>query len=251
MEGAPAERGTARGAPASAPARLRRANRRWKHARRRAGRFAAVTFLPPLLRLLSRTWRPTLVDEKHLRSVHDAGRGHLLTVWHGRMLLGATHHVAERFCVLVSPSGDGDVSGSILSRLGYGVVRGSSREGATRALRQLIQRLREGLGVVVTPDGPIGPRHSVAPGVAWLARAVDRPVLPCGLVAQRAWHLSSWDRFTIPKPFSRVAFVYGEPVVVSREGGDAELERAADAIRERMLAAERRGFEVLGVEPDG
>jgi lysophospholipid acyltransferase (LPLAT)-like uncharacterized protein len=73
--------------------------------------------------------------------------------------------------------------------------------------------------------------------------------VPCGFVAANAWHLRSWDRFTIPKPFSRVAFVYGEPVYVPRRG-DGVLETATAEIAARMNTAEKRGFETLAVEPD-
>jgi hypothetical protein len=189
--------------------------------------------------------------EEHLRAVHDGGEGHFMALWHGRMVVPVTRHKGDEYCVLVSTSGDGDISCALLERLGYKVVRGSSRGRGAQALREMLARLREGLGIVVTPDGPTGPQHSMNPGLAWMARASGRPVLPCGFVAERAWHLSTWDRFTIPKPFSRVAFVYEEPVHVSREGGPEELARATEEIRVRMQRAERRGFALLGVGPDG
>jgi lysophospholipid acyltransferase (LPLAT)-like uncharacterized protein len=92
--------------------------------------------------------------------------------------------------------------------------------------------------------------HSMNPGVAWMAKATGRPILPMGNCADRAWHLSSWDRFTIPKPRARVVFTYGAPIRVARDADEGELARVTELLRERMLAAERSGFERLGVQPD-
>ena len=83
-----------------------------------------------------------------------------------------------------------------------------------------------------------------------MARATGYPIIPIGFAANRAWHLSSWDAFTIAKPFSRVAIVYGEPLRVGREGGEAALEAATETLRERLMAAEVRGCELIEATPD-
>lgn len=153
-------------------------------------------------------------------------------------------------CVLVSPSDDGSLVLPLLARFGQRAVRGSTNKESARALRTLLAELRAGGSVVLTPDGPRGPRHSMNAGLAWLARATGFPVLPCGFVCDRAWRLRSWDRFTIPKPRARLALVYGEPLHVPAGGGPAALDEATAEIRSRMLAAEERGFAHLGVERD-
>jgi lysophospholipid acyltransferase (LPLAT)-like uncharacterized protein len=171
-------------------------------------------------------------------------------MWHGRMMLPLAHHARQGIQVLVSPSRDGDVSEEMLRRFGYAVVRGSSSRGGARALREMLAVLRAGASLVITPDGPRGPRHSMNLGVAWMGRATGFPIVPCGFAYDRAWLLDSWDRFTVPKWRARVAFVFGAPISVTRDGGDEELERATEAVRSAMLDAERRGFAALGREPD-
>ena len=114
----------------------------------------------------------------------------------------------------------------------------------------LISSLRVGGTVVVTPDGPRGPRHSGSAGVVWLARATGYPVLPMGMVAEPAWRARSWDAFTLPKWRARTALVYGEPIFVDRRADEDTLKRAASTMQTAMLAAEARGFEHLGIEPD-
>lgn len=88
------------------------------------------------------------------------------------------------------------------------------------------------------------------PGLAWMARATGYPIVPVGFGVDRAWRLASWDRFTLPKPRARIAMVYGEPVHVPRDATPETLARATEQVRENLIAAEKRGFEHLGVSTD-
>lgn len=234
--------------PAHDDVRARRRHR-WKKFRRRVGRAIGLTFGPTLIRILASTWRTTVEGQEHVDAAHSRG-GYFMALWHGRMLIPAVQHTRWGYSVLVSRSGDGDVSEALLGRLGYGIVRGSTGRGARAALREMLRLLRAGTPIAITPDGPRGPPHSISPGMAWMASATKHPVIPCGFVAANAWHLSSWDRFTIPKPFSRIAFVYGEPFQPTGRDGE-ELARESEEIRIRILRSEKRAFELLGVEPDG
>jgi lysophospholipid acyltransferase (LPLAT)-like uncharacterized protein len=216
---------------------------------RRIGRAVALSLGPPLVRLLASTWRSTVVGEENVAAARTYGGGYFMALWHGRMLIPVSRHGRQGYSVLVSASGDGDVSEALLRKIGYGVVRGSTARHGRAALREMLRLLRAGTPLAITPDGPRGPPREMTPGLAWMASATGFPVVPCGFVAANAWRLRSWDRFTIPKPFSRVAFVYGEPVFVARRG-EGILETATAEIAVRMNEAERRGFETLGVEPD-
>jgi hypothetical protein len=139
---------------------------------------------------------------------------------------------------------------TLLPRFGMDVIRGSSSRTGARSLREMLRSLRVGGTVVVTPDGPRGPRHSGSAGVVWLARATGYPILPCGFVAEPAWRMNSWDAFTIPKWRARVAISYGEPLYVPRHAEEGELKQLCVEMQRRMMAAEARGFAHLGVTPD-
>lgn len=205
---------------------------------------------PSALRILSRSWTTTVLGQEYLRAARAEGGGHFMSLWHGRMIIPLPHHAFGGWQVLVSPSDDGDISEQLLESFGYSVIRGSSSRTGARALRAMLNVLRSGDALAITPDGPRGPRHSMNLGLAWMSRATGHPVVPCGFVCDRAWRAKSWDRFTIPKFGARVALVYGEPVQVERDATPADLEGATELIRERMLAAERAGFDELGVEVD-
>jgi lysophospholipid acyltransferase (LPLAT)-like uncharacterized protein len=222
-------------------------HRRIKQARRRLGVWAVPRIGVPMFRLLSKSWREEWLD----RAAFDGlERGFILALWHGRMLPAVRPLSRENLHVLVSMSGDGDVSEQLLLGFRFKIVRGSRSKGGARALREMLAILDTGGVVAITPDGPRGPRHGMNPGLAWMAKATGYPILPMGFAVDRAWRLDSWDRFTIPKPRSRVAIALGEPVRVARKAGEDEMARATDLVRERLIDAETRAFRHLGVEPD-
>jgi lysophospholipid acyltransferase (LPLAT)-like uncharacterized protein len=192
----------------------------------------------------------TVLGEENLVPIVGEGRGYLIALWHGRMVLGLPHHRARDWYVLLSGSQDGDILHDFLERFGYRVIRGSTSQGGVGAVRQMLTLLRKGAVVIITPDGPRGPRHFMNPGLVWVARATGYPIVPIGFACDRAWYASSWDRFTLPRPWSRVVMSYGEPICVSRSANEAELVAAGERVREALLLAEQQGFKLLQREPD-
>jgi lysophospholipid acyltransferase (LPLAT)-like uncharacterized protein len=98
------------------------------------------------------------------------------------------------------------------------------------------RRVRAGQSVAITPDGPRGPRQRVQPGVILAAQLTGAPIIPVVAGCTRAWWPGSWDRFCVPKPFSRVVVVYGVPRHVPRELEDAELRRYMEALEQDLNA---------------
>ena len=230
-------------------ARLRRV-KALRNARRSVGKWFMRLVGTALFRVNSWTWRKSIHHEHNLEAAKGEGGGHFMALWHGRMLIGLPHYGGRGFQVLVSASGDGDISEHLLQSFDYQVIRGSTSRGGARALREMLTALRNGDVLIITPDGPRGPTHSMNPGLAWMSRATGYGVVPCGFAADRAWRANSWDRLTVPKPWARVAFFYEEPVFVGRDADEAEQERATELIRERMLKAERGAAASLGLEVD-
>ena len=218
--------------------------RRLRVARRTVGGWALRGLGPWTLRRLARSWQVAELGQP------PGEGGALICLWHGRMLCGLEHYGRRGWSVLVSPSDDGDLSEHVLESAGYGVVRGSTSRGGARALRELLALLEGGNKVILTPDGPRGPRHAMNAGVAWMARATGFPVHPLGLACDRAWRFSSWDAFTLPRPRARVAFVWGPELRIPRAAGEDDVRAATATLRERLLSAERAAHEHLAVEPD-
>ncbi len=223
--------------------------RRMRILRRKVGGALLPHLAPGIVRALSRSWKVERLGVEHFDAAMRAP-GMLATLWHGRMLCPLATHRRQELCVLVSPSDDGSLISALLQSFGYSSIRGSTNKNPARAIREMLDSLKGGGRIVITPDGPRGPRHAMNPGPAWMAKSTGFPILPLGCVSDRAWHLKSWDRFTIPKFGARVAIVYGEPLSVAADAGAEELERTGAELRRRMIALEERGFAHLGREPD-
>lgn len=155
----------------------------------------------------------------------------LFALWHGRMFLSIQAHRHEGIVTMASRSTDGEIIAGWLERNGYAVVRGSSTRGGSRALRELVRRVRSGSTAALTVDGPKGPPRVVQPGIVQLARLTGGWILPITFSSDRPRFLSSWDRYLLPLPFSRNVVFYGEPFPIEKETTDREaLERIARAL---------------------
>jgi lysophospholipid acyltransferase (LPLAT)-like uncharacterized protein len=185
--------------------------------------------------------RWTLEGEEHLaRGLADGPV--VAAVWHERLPLLPALLRPARVCkpglavhVLASRHHDGRLIGEVMRHLGVGVVHGSTMrngqdKGGAAALRALIGVLRGGAAVVVTPDGPRGPRRQAAAGVAQLAALAGVPVLPCAAQTARRWVFGTWDRMVLPLPWGRGVLVCGAPIEVPRHGYEATLPAIAAAL---------------------
>lgn len=199
----------------------------------RGNRMSAVlgTLAGWVMKGLALTLRFDLRDQSGVSRPEAAVPPVIFILWHNRFfcvppawrrLCGTT----RRTVALTSASKDGDMVARAMAVFGLGIVRGSSSRRAVAALVGLKRALLDGADVCLTPDGPRGPRYQVQPGFVKLAQATGAPIVPIHLQFSSAWRLKTWDRFVIPKPFSRVAVVFGERVPIPRDLDDAAFEAA-------------------------
>ena len=156
------------------------------------------------LRALSATWRYTVIADSPVKKLREAHVPVLFALWHGQMLPLLWYHRDQGVAVVVSEHNDGEIIARILEWMGYRLIRGSTSRGADRALLGIVRTLRNGNDVAITPDGPRGPARNFAPGAAVAANRSGAPIIPAVAHVDRAWKLSSWDGFVIPKPFARI-----------------------------------------------
>src|SRR6187455_1640960 len=199
----------------------------WRLSLHKRAEVAAIAGLAyPLVAALGHTLRWRVDGWQHLDSILASGRQPVMAFWHGR-ILPATYYFRRRgIVVITSENFDGQWIARIIERFGFGTARGSTSRGGRRALLQLTRDIAAGKPAGFTVDGPRGPARIAQPGAVWLSKATGHPVLPFHLEASRHWTLNSWDRTQIPKPFSTVSIVVGEPFYVSPDAGDAAIEDA-------------------------
>lgn len=163
-------------------------------------------------------------------------------VWHNAIFAwprAYKKHWPERNgAILTSASRDGELVAGAIEELGITPVRGSSSRRGAAALIELKHWIQRGYDIAMTPDGPRGPKHVLQPGLVKLAQNLGAPVLPMRLIYDRPWRLKSWDRFQIPRPFSRVELHIGPyvevPAVLDDEGFERERQRIETLMREGL-----------------
>jgi lysophospholipid acyltransferase (LPLAT)-like uncharacterized protein len=218
----------------------------WRQSRRKrleAAVIAACGYRLVLALGATLRWRVEGLD--HLDAVESGGRQPVLSFWHGRILTATYYFRRRGIVVITSENFDGEWIAGIIERFGYGTARGSSSRGAKKALLQLRREMAAGHPAAFTLDGPRGPARVAQPGAVWLAKATGNPVLPFHLEAARHWTLNSWDRAQIPRPFSTVALVIGEPFNVPSDADEEAIESARLTLERRLEALEARARAML------
>lgn len=131
--------------------------------------------------------------------------------WHEYLALLVPMWAGTPVTMLVSQHRDAEWLNQAAERLGFSVVRGSTRRGGSRAIRQLRQLCKTNtLGI--SPDGPLGPRRKMSLGPVFLASLFGMPIVPVGVGYRRPWRLGTWDKFAVAKPFSRARVIAGPKV---------------------------------------
>ncbi len=216
----------------------------WRRSWAKRSQLALIAGLGyPLLAALGATYRFKVDGLEHLRAAEASGPP-IHAFWHGRILPGTIYFKRRGIVVITSENFDGEWIARIITRFGYGTARGSSSQGARKALLQLMRDIRE-RPVAFTLDGPRGPARVAQPGAVWLAKATGHPIIPFHLEGARHWTLGSWDRTQIPKPFTTVALAFAPPMQVPRTADDDALTEANRRLELALAQCERRCTELL------
>lgn len=171
---------------------------------------------------------------------------YLCGFWHGKQFLSALRLLplnSHKIAVLVSPSRDGEIVSTWLEKWGYTTVRGSSRRDAVKGSVAIIRTLKQGYCFGFAIDGPLGPIYKVKPGATRLAQKYDLDIVPVGVACNRKWIFQkAWDKFELPKPFSKAVLYLGDPLHVPK---DADLTAINQELERRINEAEHSALELL------
>ncbi|WP_165230550.1 lysophospholipid acyltransferase family protein [Aquisphaera insulae] len=174
-----------------------------------------------------------LVDPEVARRL---GHRYIYAFFHEVMLFPAHYWAWPTMHILISDHRDGELITQVVKRLGFGVVRGSTTRGGARALREMTTKIEHD-NLCVTPDGPRGPRRHVHQGLVYLASRTGLPVIGAGMAFKDPWRARSWDRFAVPRPFSKAACVAPAAVVVPPDADRDALESCRLEVETRMNRA--------------
>jgi hypothetical protein len=229
----------------------------------RAGRLVGLTerladaviwtfalFVVGLFRIIDSTINLSISGYEHVARILRTNRQVLVVVWHGRGLLPVFFFQGLPLLVYSSHPRDGSFRGlsrparaltlAALQHLGYRVFDASHFSSESRGVVRFLHLLEAGRGGVIAADGPGGPMFRAKPGAVFMAKKTGVILLPVGAAMADKIALDSWDRFEIPRPFTRAALVIGEPLEVPPDVGDEEMERLSVALERVMNALTAR-----------
>jgi len=204
--------------------------------------FSVLGFVSWLLvALVFCTYRVTVygrdIEERYYRD--NVGRGLLLASWHRGLFFFCYFYRHLQHIVMLSASKDGDLFVKAVERFGWIAVRGSSRRRGSEALREMQNYFNNGHSGGLVVDAPTGPAYISKIGIIVLAKRTGLPIVPVMFAAERYWRLRNWDGSIIPKPFSRLAYLYPDqfmyvPADATRE--ECELKRQElDHLLKKMM----------------
>ena len=192
-----------------------------------------------LLQIWARTLRYEIDDRSNLINI-PVTENYIGSLWHNRLLL--ISYILKRFAPhrpgagLISASRDGDLVADLTQRFGFDVVRGSSSRLGASGMLELTNVLASGRDVLITPDGPRGPAYKLGPGIVFLAQKSGAAVVPANMEYSSCWRLKSWDRFILPRPFSKVRVIFGPLYRVALTTTDEEFEAERLRLQNAMMS---------------
>jgi lysophospholipid acyltransferase (LPLAT)-like uncharacterized protein len=187
-----------------------------------------------LIRLLGATTRFSVEGWENWETATREGGLPIYTFWHDRVFLATYFWRRRGIVVMTSQSFDGEYIARFIQRFGYGAARGSSTRGGVGALVEMVRLVRAGCPTAFTIDGPRGPRHEAKTGALLLAKKTGQAVLPFTVNAERFWQLPSWDRFQIPRPFTRAVVRIAPPIRVAADADETALEAGRDELQRAL-----------------
>jgi len=198
-----------------------------------------------LLCVVGLTWRYRVIAEEGVTPVlfGEKPGPEIYCFWHQCVLPCTMYFRHSRAVILISRSFDGELITRILRLFGFGTVRGSSSRGSREGLVGLKRVIASGRTAIFTADGPRGPIYQTKMGPIKLAQITGAPIGAFYLLPERAWVMNSWDRFLVPKPFTRICVSWAQWTHVPRDLCPEQFETRR---QELNAALERARLRALG-----
>jgi lysophospholipid acyltransferase (LPLAT)-like uncharacterized protein len=201
-----------------------------------------------LLWIVGFTWRFELIAEDGSSPVSPGQKAppQIFCFWHQCVLPCSLYFRWSRAVILISRSFDGELITRILRMFGFDAVRGSSSRAGREGLLGLKRVIENGSPAIFTADGPRGPIYETKMGPIKLAQLSGAPIGVFHLQPERAWVMNSWDRFLIPRPFTRIVVSWAQGVTVPADLAPDQLELKRQELNAAIERARIRALEHFG-----
>ncbi len=189
----------------------------FKQLKKKILRFLGNNLTESVIKVLCKTLKVEEINKSPIDEFISKNQNFVFAFWHGTMLL--PWFLLRKYSpyAIVSQSKDGDILVNVLNKWNYKVERGSSSKDGKEVLEKLIHQAKRKKNIAITPDGPKGPEKIMKAGAVIIAKKAEIPLLLIGVGYKKRRILKSWDKFEIPKFFSKAIIVYSEPIYIEKE----------------------------------
>lgn len=203
------------------------------------------------IRVMSMTYRYEFLNKEVKEKLSSNSQNYVYAVWHNNIIGTILSHIGGCHIVIVSASKDGDVIAKILTLLGNKVARGSSSRGGVRALSEMIKIMKnKELPGAISVDGPRGPLYKAKKGVIEVAKETGAVIVPLASYPSSYWVFEkAWDKFRLPKPFSKITLQLGEPIKVEKDISPKQFSEIAELLERNLNENEQKIREKLNGDP--
>lgn len=174
-------------------------------------------------------------------------KSYLLAMWHGKIFLSTyiLYNIPKmrrtRIYGVTSTHQDGLYVEKFLNRFNIPSVRGSSNKGGYKAITRIITLIKQKCNIVITPDGPKGPRHACNGNIHNLSAKYGIPIIPMCFSATKVKVFNTWDKFVLPLPFCTIHFDVAEPIFLNPQQDSEKRKNALVKImKEQEKDVEKR-----------
>jgi lysophospholipid acyltransferase (LPLAT)-like uncharacterized protein len=208
-----------------------------------------LAIVPPLVSALiwlcGLTWRFRIIAPEGVTPTVFGERSpsKIFCFWHQCVLPCTVYFRYSRAVILISQSFDGELVTRVLKIFGFDAVRGSSSRGAREGLLGLANVIETGRTAIFTADGPRGPIYQTKMGPIKLAQTTGAPIGAFHLQPEHAWVIGSWDKFLIPKPFTRICVSWGPWTHVPSDLAPEDFEPKRQQLNDAIEFARLRSYD--------
>lgn len=196
----------------------------------------ASWLLANYMRFVFKTNQWTFLNRHIFEHYWQTGEPIIACFWHNRLgMMTFSWQSSKPFHMLISGHPDGRIIAKTIERLKFQTIAGSTKKGATVAIRHVLRALKTGEGVGITPDGPRGPRFSVSPSLIQIAKKAKVNILPISYATTHRYVLPTWDKLIIPLPFGKGYFTCGELIQTAALDSEKALLIACENLKSQLV----------------
>ncbi len=213
------------------------------------GQWLVASLVALYIHLLHRTCTIHVQNKQVVDDLQKQNKPFILAIWHGRLIFMPYLFPKETVArTVISDHSDGRIVKFAAKIFGYKTIVGSSSKGGARAFKEMLDVLKQGESLFITPDGPKGPRGTLQAGAAEASRLTGAPLVAVSVSATPAKFFKSWDKFMLPKLKSDIYIHYHTPLSIAKTASETERDIFYQDCEDVLNKVEKSADEAAGVE---